>query len=198
MAGAVEQQLTVGAVIEKEILVGVAATEVIAQKGKYMVFRADLRAENAAVIGKTNEAAKLLQLAGQMTDSLEKRETGIVRWAAYKLRPIGVELLDKPIQARLFICHTGVKSPVKQSGCTGREGGYAAHDPATVGKVGLDAANGIEGKNGKFLIAGKGNGEFFIDVAFINAAKKSLKAAVVFVYHIDPGHYSSPRGIKER
>ena len=109
-----------------------------------------------------------------------------------KLRAIGIELLDKTVQTGFLVGHAGVKGPVKQAPRPGRAAFDAAQDTFAVREVCFHTADGIKSENGKFLIAGKGNGEFFIYITLINASEKSFVAAVIFINHVDPGHCVHP------
>lgn len=91
---------------------------------------------------------------------------------------------------QLFILHTGEKGTVQQlCGTLGALEDAPVH-PAGVLRHRQDAADGIQGKT--LLIAVKGDGEFFVYIAFKHAAKESVEAAVVLKDHILPCHRITP------
>lgn len=108
------------------------------------------------------------------------------------MRAIGIELLDETVQTGFSVRHAGMKGPVEQVRRPGRAAFDAAQDTAAVCEICFHTANGIKSENRKFLIAEKSDGEFFVYITFVNTAKKSFVAVVIFINHIDPRHCVHP------
>ena len=114
---------------------------------------------------------------------------------AEKITALVIELFDESVQPRFLFRQAGEKAPPHHVGrCLG-----AAEDTMiyTAGVFPLrhHIANIIQRPT--FLIAGKGDGEFFIYITLKYAAQKALKSAVVLKCHISPSHTYLPNCIEQ-
>jgi len=109
----------------------------------------------------------------------------VVRLAVHKSWALVIELTDEGIQTEFLVLHAGqprsAQNPQRRFGKTLQTGIY----PLAMVLPCDYHPHGIQGNT--FLIAAKGDGEFFMEIAVEHAAQKALKASVVLKNHIFHG-----------
>ena len=187
MTVGIKERLAVRAVIEEKGLIVAALAEVTAQKRQNAVFRFDLRGEHAADVGKAHEAAVLLQLAVQLPHSAQQGMVRFIGKALQQRLSLAVELGGKAIDGKLFF---GQACPVRAAqkwSDLRRKAPEAFVYAACVRRVRRDVTDLIQAWL-ELSGAEKRGGELLLRVAFVDAAQKSIEAAVVFINDLAPCH----------
>ena len=164
-----------------------ALAEVTAQKRQNAVFWFDLRGEHAADVGKAHKAAILLDLTVHLPHGLEQRMIGLVGKPPQQRLALAVELGSKAIDGKLFF---GQACPVRAAqkwSDLRRKAPEAFVYAACVRRVRRDGADIIQAWL-ELSGAEKRGGELLLRVAFVDAAQKSIEAAVVFINDLAPCH----------
>ena len=191
----IDQQFFMSAVVDEEGLVGITCAEVIAQQRKYTVFRLNLCTQYAAIIGKTDEATQFLKFPIHVPQRLGDGVIHLIGGVADERRPFIVELADKSIEVLLLVGEAGEKAAPHNIACRLGAGGNAVVD--TLPFLGFRSNKPHFIETATILIAAKGDGEFFMDIALEHAAKKAFKAAVILKNNIAPCHRITPLRRKE-
>ena len=165
----------------------IALAEVAAQHGQHAVFRRDLRAEHTVKVGKTGEAAKLLDLVRQMPHSPEQGIISFIAQAREQRRALAVELDDEAVNGDLLVGEAGEKRAAQEGADVGASSVKAAVDALRVCAVGRNGANFKKARLFVSIAQDRG-GAFFFCVAFKHAAKKPFKAAVILIDDLAPRH----------
>ena len=182
LALGVQQQLPVGAVVQEEGLPGHAAAEVVGQQREHPVLWLDLAAQDAVVIGKTHEAPEFFQFTAQVTQGTGDGIVHIVGLAAHKAGPLVVQLADEGVQAKLLVLQTGQPGPAQDLQSRRGQALQTVVNPLAMVPAGNHHPHRIQGD--AFLIAVKGDGEFFMGIAVEHTAQEAGEAAVILKDHI--------------
>ena len=127
-----------------------------------------------------------------MAEGLNHGGVDLVRLIAQEGGPLAEELAHEGVQVLLLFGHARQKGASQELRRLRRVLHDAAVDAPRVLRLREHRPNGIEREYTRFLIALKGDGEFFIDIAVVDAAEKPVKAAVVLIDDILPRHDAHP------
>ena len=191
----IDQQFLMSAVIDEEGFACIACAEMIAQQRKHAVFRLNLCTQNAAIVGKTDEATQFLKFPIHMTQCFGDGVVYLIGGVADEGRPFIVELADKSIEVLLLVGETSEKAAPHNIACRLGAGGNAVVD--TLPLLGFRGNKPHFIETATILIAAKGDGEFFMDIALEHAAEKAFKRTVILKNHIAPCHRITPLRRKE-
>jgi len=132
LPGGVEQRLPVGAVVDEELLVLIAAAEVVPQDRQHPVSGLDLAAQHAAQIGEPDEAPELLHLSPQKPDGLQHGVQRPIGQVPEEAGTVLQELGNEAVQVQFHLRHAGEKAPAQQGSGVGGDLPDLPVDPAGV------------------------------------------------------------------
>ena len=191
----IDQQFLMSAVVDEEGFACIACAEVIAQQREHTILRLNLCTQYAAIIRKTDEATQFLKFPIHMPQRLGDRVIHLIGRIADKSRAFIIELADKSIEVLLLVGEAGEKAAPHNIPCCLGTGGNAVVD--TLPFLGFRSNKPHFIETATILIAAKGDGEFFMDIALEHAAEKAFKRTVILKNHIAPCHWITPLRRKE-